>query len=102
MCIFWQAGAETVENITFGERSLEKKVGEAQRHVLGAIGFSGRFKALLVQPLLSLWKKRMATVNLTNNNIYIYIVFNYYYYYYNYYYCYYCYCWYYYLSYYCY
>ena len=25
MCDFWQAGAETVENLTFGERSLEKQ-----------------------------------------------------------------------------
>ena len=39
---FWQAGAETVENITFGERSLEKKVGGAQPHVLGPHGIPGR------------------------------------------------------------
>ena len=57
MCDFWQAGAETVENITFGERSLERKKGGAQRLVLGGHGFSGRFKALLVQQLLSLGKK---------------------------------------------
>ena len=53
MCHFWQAGAETVENVTFGERSLEKQIGEAQRLVLRGHGFSGRFNALLVQPLLS-------------------------------------------------
>ena len=45
MCDFWQAGAETVENVTFGERSLETKVGEAQRHVLGGHGIPGRVKA---------------------------------------------------------
>ena len=73
MCHFWQAGAETVENVTFGERSLEKKIGGAQRHLLRAHGFSGRFKALLVQPLLSLGKKWGGTANLTNNNIYKYI-----------------------------
>ena len=73
MCDFWQAGAETVENVTFGERSLEKKVSEAQQHLLGRHGFSGRFKTLLVQPLLSLGKKWVGAVNLTNNNIYIYI-----------------------------
>ena len=54
MCHFWQAGAETVENVTFGERSLEKKVGGAQRHLLGGHGFSGRFKALLVRQVLFL------------------------------------------------
>ena len=54
MCYFWQAGAETVENVTFGERSLEKKVGGAQRQVLRGHGFSGRFKALLVRQVLFL------------------------------------------------
>ena len=54
MCHFWQAGAETVENVTFGERSLEKQVGEAQRHVLRGHGIPGRFKALLVRQVLSL------------------------------------------------
>ena len=42
MYYVWQAGAETVENITFGERSLEKKVGEAQRHVLRGHGIPVR------------------------------------------------------------
>ena len=42
MCHFWQAGAETVENITFGERSLEKKVGEAQQLVLEGHGIPMR------------------------------------------------------------
>ena len=42
MCDFWQAGAETVENVTFGERSLETQVGEAQRRVLRAHGIPGR------------------------------------------------------------
>ena len=49
MYYFWQAGAETVENVTFGERSLEKKVGEAQQLVLGGTLIPGRFKALLVR-----------------------------------------------------
>ena len=70
---FWPTGAETMENVTFGKRSLEKKVGGPQRQVLAGHGFSARFKALLVRPSLSLGKKRMAMVNLTNNNIYIYI-----------------------------
>ena len=39
---FWQAGAETVENVTFGERSLEKKTGGAQGPVLEAHGIPGR------------------------------------------------------------
>ena len=51
---FWQTGAETVENITFGERSLENKVGGAQRLVLSAHGIPGRFKALLVRQVLFL------------------------------------------------
>jgi hypothetical protein len=42
MCHFWQTGAETVENITFGERSLEKKVGEAQGLVLSGHEIPGR------------------------------------------------------------
>ena len=54
MCYFWQAGAETVENVTFGERSLEKQMGGAQRLVLGGHGFSGRFEALLVRQVLFL------------------------------------------------
>ena len=70
---FWQTGAETVENVTFGERSLGKKNGEQQRLVLRGHGFSERFKALSVQPSLSLGKKWVGAVNLTNNNIYIYI-----------------------------
>ena len=70
---FWQAGAETVENVTFGERSLEKTVGEAQRHVLGGTRIPGRFNALLVRQMLSLRKKWVGTVNLNNNNIYKYI-----------------------------
>ena len=39
---FWQAGAETVANVTFGERSLEKQVGEAQQLVLSGHGIPGR------------------------------------------------------------
>ena len=54
MCHFWQTGAETVENITFGERSLEKQVGGAQQRVLGGIRIPGRFKALLVRQVLFL------------------------------------------------
>ena len=42
MCHFWQAGAETVENVTFGERSLEKQIGGAQQHLLGWHGIPGR------------------------------------------------------------
>ena len=42
MCDFWQAGAETVENVTFGERSLEKQIGEAQQRVLEGHGISER------------------------------------------------------------
>jgi hypothetical protein len=56
MCHFWQAGAETVENVTFGKRSLEKKVGEAQQPVLGGTRIPGRFKALLVRQVLFLQK----------------------------------------------
>ena len=62
-----------MENITFGERSLGKTIGGHQKLVLRGHGFSGRFKALLVRPSLSLVKKCMATDNLTNNNIYKYI-----------------------------
>ena len=54
---FWQTGAETVENVTFGQQSLGKKICEAQQLVLGGHGFSGRFNALLMRPLLSLGKK---------------------------------------------
>ena len=54
MCHFWQAGAETVENVTFGERSLEKKVGGAQQPVLGRTRIPVRFKALLVRQVLFL------------------------------------------------
>ena len=39
---FWQAGAETVENVTFGERSLENKTGGTQGLVLPGHGISGR------------------------------------------------------------
>ena len=70
---FWQAGAKTMENVTFGERLLRKKIGGAQMQVLGGIGFSGRLYALLMRPLLSLGKKWGRTVNLNNNNIYKYI-----------------------------
>ena len=42
MCYFWQAGAETVENVTFGERSLENKVGGAQQLVLSGHGIPVR------------------------------------------------------------
>ena len=51
---FWQAGAETVENVTFGERSLQKRIGEAQRQVLGGHGIPGRFNALLARQVLFL------------------------------------------------
>ena len=57
MCHFWQTGAETVENVTFGERSLENKIGGAQQLLLGGHGFSCRFKAFWVRPSLSLGKK---------------------------------------------
>ena len=73
MCHFWQAGAETMENVTFGERSLEEKVGEAQGRALEGHGIPGRFKALLVRQVLFLVKKWGRTADLTNNNIYIYI-----------------------------
>ena len=46
---FWQAGAETVENATFGERSLENKVGGQQQPVLEGHGIPRRFKALFVR-----------------------------------------------------
>ena len=54
MCHFWQAGAETVENVVFGERSLEKQIGEAQQLVLQGHGIPGRFKASLVRQMLFL------------------------------------------------
>ena len=43
MSNFWQAGAETVENVTLGERSLENKIGGAQRQVLRGHGIPVRF-----------------------------------------------------------
>ena len=48
MCDFWQTGAETVENVTFGERSLENKVGRAQRLAPNGSSHSEAFDALLV------------------------------------------------------
>ena len=42
MCHFWQAGAETIENIMFGERAMEKKIGGAQGRVLPGQGAPGR------------------------------------------------------------
>ena len=51
---FWQAGAETLRNITFGERSLEKQIGGAQQLVLRGHGIPLRLYALLMRQVLFL------------------------------------------------
>ena len=43
MCHFWQAGTETMENITFGERPLEKKEVEHKGTFGELLDFQGVF-----------------------------------------------------------
>ena len=39
MWFSWQAGAETLEHVTFGEQSLEEKIGAQQKDLLGVLRF---------------------------------------------------------------
>ena len=70
MWFSWQAGAETVENVTFGEQSRQRKRGEQQRaRSVGYQFFSafiGKNEATGNIPT----ERRIIADNLSNNNIY--------------------------------
>ena len=71
MWFSWQAGAETVENVTFGEQPRRRQRGELQR--TGSVGyqffsaFIGKNEATCNIPA----ERSQGPDNLTNNNIYI-------------------------------
>ena len=73
MWFFWQAGAETVENVTFGEQSRQRKRGEVQRVRYVVYQFFraciGKNQATCIIPA----ERNKGAVNLSNYNIYIYI-----------------------------
>ena len=70
MWFSWQAGAETVENVTFGEQSRQRKRGGDQR--TGSVAtqffraFIGKNEATGIIPA----ERSQGPDNLSNNNIY--------------------------------
>ena len=73
MWFSWQAGAKTIENVTFGEQSNASGRGEVQRAGSGASwilrAFISKNEATGIIPA----ERSQGPDNLSNNNIYIYI-----------------------------
>ena len=70
MWFSWQAGAETVENVTFGEQSRQRKRGEDQRADSGSCQFFRAFISKNEATGNIPAERSQGPDNLSNNNIY--------------------------------
>ena len=70
MWFSWQAGAETVENVTFGEQQRQRQRGEQQRARSAGTknpnAFISKNEATCITPA----ERSQGPDNLSNNNIY--------------------------------